>query len=173
MLFRTRPVASLKLWGAALHGMSMQDDVIWTTITLDMLREQDATMEDGEGLVDFLLATRETRVAIVLKEAAPGETKVSMRTIPGVDATRIVGPFGGGGHQRAAGCTMSRAYGGSRDNGGSATRELSIRQQSVCSPSHWAEQHERPRAQPGIASSIRVTSSSGPPQTRTTQPGGP
>jgi bifunctional oligoribonuclease and PAP phosphatase NrnA len=87
----------------------VQDDVIWTTITLDMLREHDATMEDGEGLVDFLLATRETRVAIVLKEAAPGETKVSMRTIPGVDATRIVGAFGGGGHQRAAGCTIMAA----------------------------------------------------------------
>jgi phosphoesterase RecJ-like protein len=106
MLFRTRPVASLKLWGAALHGMSLQDGVLWTKITLDMLRDQEATMEDAEGLVDFLLATQETRVAIVLKEAAPGETKVSMRTIPGVDATRIVGAFGGGGHQRAAGATI-------------------------------------------------------------------
>ena len=66
-------------------------------------------MEDAEGLVDFLLATKETRVAIVLKEAAPGETKVSMRTVPGVDATRIVGAFGGGGHQRAAGCTIMAA----------------------------------------------------------------
>ena len=32
-----------------------------------------------------------------------------MRTIPGVDATRIVGVFGGGGHQRAAGCTIMAA----------------------------------------------------------------
>jgi phosphoesterase RecJ-like protein len=109
MLFRTRPVASLKLWGAALHAMSIQDGVIWTKITLDMLKEQDATMEDAEGLVDFLLATKEAQVAIVLKEAAPGETKVSMRTIPGVDATRIVGVFGGGGHQRAAGATIMAA----------------------------------------------------------------
>lgn len=106
MLFRTRPVASLKLWGAALHGMSMQEGVIWTAVTQQMLGENGATMEDVEGLVDFLLATRETSVAIVLKEAAPGETKVSMRTVPGVDATRIVGVFGGGGHQRAAGCTI-------------------------------------------------------------------
>ena len=106
MLFRTRPVASLKVWGAALHGMSMRDGVIWATITQEMLTENGATMEDVEGLVDFLLATRETSVAIVLKEAAPGETKVSMRTLPGIDATRIVGAFGGGGHQRAAGCTI-------------------------------------------------------------------
>jgi phosphoesterase RecJ-like protein len=106
MLFRTRPVASLKLWGAALHGMQMKDGVIWTAVTEQMLRDNGATMEDAEGLVDFLLATRDTLVAIVLKEAAPGETKVSMRTVPGVDATRIVGAFGGGGHQRAAGGTI-------------------------------------------------------------------
>ncbi len=106
MLFRTRPVASLKVWGAALHGMSMQDGVLWATVTQQMLKEHSATMEEAEGLVDFLLATRETSVAIVLKEAAPGETKVSMRTVPGVDATHIVGVFGGGGHQRAAGCTI-------------------------------------------------------------------
>lgn len=109
MLFRTRPVASLRLWGAALYSMSMEDGVIWTTVTQDMLRENGATMEDVEGLVDFLLATRESTVAIVLKDAAPGETKVSMRTIPGVDATRIVGVFDGGGHQRAAGCTIMAA----------------------------------------------------------------
>ena len=106
LLFRTRPVASLKLWGAALHRMEMQDGVLWTAVTQQMLRENDATMEDAEGLVDFLLATRETSVAIVLKEAASAETKISMRTVPGVDATRIVGAFGGGGHQRAAGGTI-------------------------------------------------------------------
>jgi phosphoesterase RecJ-like protein len=63
-------------------------------------------MEEAEGLVDLLLSTEGTDVAIVLKEAHPGETKVSMRTVPGIDATRIVGAFGGGGHQRAAGCTI-------------------------------------------------------------------
>jgi phosphoesterase RecJ-like protein len=71
-----------------------------------MLRDAEATMEDAEGLVDFLLTTREARAAIVLKEDVVGETKVSMRTVPGVDATRIVGRFGGGGHERAAGCTI-------------------------------------------------------------------
>jgi len=106
MLFRVRPVSSLKLWGAALHRLEIQDGVLWTAVTQQMLRENDATMEDAEGLVDFLLTTQESSVAIVLKEAAAGETKVSMRTIPGVDATRIVGVFGGGGHTRAAGGTI-------------------------------------------------------------------
>jgi phosphoesterase RecJ-like protein len=106
LLFKTRPVAGLKLWGSALASLHADDDVVWTAITQEMLRQTHATMEEAEGLVDLLLSTRGTRVAIVLKEAHPGETKVSMRTVPGVDATRVVGAFGGGGHQRAAGCTI-------------------------------------------------------------------
>ncbi len=106
LLFKTRPLAGLRLWGAALAALSAQDGVVWTSVTQEMLRQADATMEHAEGLVDLLLSTKGTSVAIVLKEAHPGETKVSMRTVPGVDATRIVGVFGGGGHQRAAGATI-------------------------------------------------------------------
>jgi phosphoesterase RecJ-like protein len=107
LLFKTRPVSGLKLWGAALQRMQAGDGYIWTAVTQQMLREADATLEEAEGLVDFLLATRDTRAAIVLKEERTGETKVSMRTVPGVDATRVVGAFGGGGHQRAAGATIA------------------------------------------------------------------
>lgn len=106
LLFKSRPLSALRLWGAALEALQAQDAVILATVTQAMLQRCAATMEDAEGLVDFLLASRDTRVAIVLKEAAHEETKVSMRTVPGVDATRIVAAFGGGGHQRAAGCTI-------------------------------------------------------------------
>ncbi len=106
LLFKTRSLSSIRLWGAALELLQISDGVLWTTVTRAMLEAADATMEDTEGLVDFLLSGQDVRVAIVLKEEVPGETKVSMRTVPGVDATRIVGAFGGGGHQRAAGCTI-------------------------------------------------------------------
>jgi phosphoesterase RecJ-like protein len=109
LLFRTRTLAAIKLWGAALHELHTDHGVAWTAVTYQMLDEVGATMEDIEGLVDFLLSSPEVKVAIVLKEEVPGETKVSMRTVPGVDATAIVGSFGGGGHQRAAGCTIPAA----------------------------------------------------------------
>lgn len=102
----TRPLAALRLWGAAVERMGAQDGVVWATVTDQMLEEAGATMEEAEGLVDFLLSSKESRVAIVFKEAALDETKVSIRTLPGVDAIKIVSPFGGGGHTRAAGCTI-------------------------------------------------------------------
>lgn len=102
----TRPLSALRLWGAAVDRMGAEDGVIWALVTDEMLEEAGATMEEAEGLVDFLLSSRESRAAIVFKEAGPDETKVSIRTLPGVDAIKIVRPFGGGGHTRAAGCTI-------------------------------------------------------------------
>ena len=102
----TRPLSALRLWGAAVDRMGVQDGVVWASVTDEMLDEAGATMEEAEGLVDFLLSSKESKVAIVFKEAAQDETKVSVRTIPGVDAIKIVSPFGGGGHMRAAGCTV-------------------------------------------------------------------
>jgi phosphoesterase RecJ-like protein len=76
-------------------------------VTDEMVHQAGAHMEETDGLVDFLLACRDVDVAILLKQQGDAETKVSVRTLPEIDATRIVGVFGGGGHQRAAGCTIS------------------------------------------------------------------
>jgi len=106
LLFSTRPLSAIKLWGAAMAQVQEAEGFLWTWVTSDMLAAAEATLEDAEGLVNFLLASQNTRVAVVLKETQTGATKVSIRTIPGVDATKIAGYFGGGGHQRAAGCTI-------------------------------------------------------------------
>ena len=45
-------------------------------------------------------------VSIFLSESAPGEFKASLRAKNYVDVSRIAKYFGGGGHRKAAGCTM-------------------------------------------------------------------
>lgn len=121
----TRPLSALSLWGAAVNRMGAQDGVVWASVTDQMLDEAGATMEEAEGLVDFLLSSKESKVAIVFKQTAIDETKVSVRTIPGVDAIKIVRPFGGGGHARAAGCTIMA------DPVGAALRLLPLAREEV------------------------------------------
>ncbi|MCD8329173.1 MAG: DHHA1 domain-containing protein, partial [Lachnospiraceae bacterium] len=48
---------------------------------------------------------------VFLHEAGPGEYKVSLRSNDLVDVSRIARSFGGGGHVKAAGCTVSGACG--------------------------------------------------------------
>ncbi len=62
--------------------------------------------EDLEGIVSQLRLTKGVEVAIFLYETAIAEYKVSMRSNSLVDVSKIAVFYGGGGHMRAAGCTM-------------------------------------------------------------------
>ena len=62
--------------------------------------------EDLEGIVNQLRVTDGVEVAIFLYETGNQEYKVSMRSNGLVDVSKVSSYFGGGGHVKAAGCTM-------------------------------------------------------------------
>lgn len=66
-----------------------------------------AAPKDLDGVIDQLRITKGVECAIFLYETAPQEFKVSMRSNNVVDVSKIAAFFGGGGHVRAAGCTMA------------------------------------------------------------------
>lgn len=65
------------------------------------------TSKDMDGIVDQLRVTEGVECAIFMYETAFQEFRVSMRSNHIVDVSKIASYFGGGGHVRAAGCTMS------------------------------------------------------------------
>ena len=65
------------------------------------------TSGDMDGIVSQLKNTEGVHVAIFLYELEPQVFKVSLRSDELVDVSKIAAVFGGGGHIRAAGCTMS------------------------------------------------------------------
>ena len=64
------------------------------------------TPKDLDGVINQLRKTRGAEVAIFLYEAGNQEYKVSMRSKESVDVQEVAAYFQGGGHVRAAGCTM-------------------------------------------------------------------
>ena len=58
------------------------------------------------GVIDQLRNTEGTEVAIFMYELTEGFYKVSMRSKDYIDVSRICSEFGGGGHVRAAGCSI-------------------------------------------------------------------
>ncbi len=61
---------------------------------------------DLDGVIDQLRVTEGVECALFLYEKAEGQFKISMRSNEKVDVRKIAEKFGGGGHMRAAGCTM-------------------------------------------------------------------
>lgn len=70
-----------------------------------------ATKQDLDGIVGQLRLTKGVEVAIFIYEIGFQEYKVSLRSNGIVDVNKVAAVFGGGGHVKAAGCTMhGRAY---------------------------------------------------------------
>ena len=69
-----------------------------------------ATHADLDGIVDQLRITKGVECAIFLTEVQFRLYKVSMRSNYLVDVSKVASYFGGGGHVRAAGCTMEGSF---------------------------------------------------------------
>ena len=65
------------------------------------------TGADMDGVIDHLRITEGVECAIFMYEVSCREYKVSLRSTTDLDVSKIAVYFGGGGHKKAAGCTMT------------------------------------------------------------------
>jgi phosphoesterase RecJ-like protein len=107
LVFNREPISRICLWGQALARVQTRGRIIWTEVQRDMIRECNASPNEGNGLVSFLASATGVDVAIVLREMDDGRIEASMRAGPGWDVSQVALQLGGGGHPRAAGCTMA------------------------------------------------------------------
>lgn len=62
--------------------------------------------DDMDNISNFPRTVAGVRMAATLRETGDGETKLSVRAVPGCDATAVTVRFGGGGHKGAAGASI-------------------------------------------------------------------
>jgi len=105
LVFDTRSIPALSLWGRVLSRTRLEDGLVWSDITSEMLAECGATLEDADRLVDFIAGVPEASAAFLFSEHG-GRVRVSVRSSGRLDAAELARSFGGGGHVRAAGCTL-------------------------------------------------------------------
>lgn len=68
------------------------------------------TSKDLDGIVNQLRIIKGVECAIFMYEIGVQQFKVSMRSCKYVDVSKVASFFGGGGHVRAAGCTMNGSF---------------------------------------------------------------
>ena len=106
-LFEEHRFAYLKLVADVLARAQLVPEkrFVWAKVTQEDLARHDVTFEEVEGLIDLVRRTREADVSCVLKEAADGAWRVSLRSLGAVNVCTIAEREGGGGHKLAAGFT--------------------------------------------------------------------
>ena len=83
-----------------------EDRIVYTTVYRRDFEDYKANDDFTEGLAEQLRAINTTDIAFVVKEVEPNKLcKVSMRS-KYYDVAEICSVFGGGGHSRAAGCSI-------------------------------------------------------------------
>ena len=96
-------ISGLALLKSKLH---LDGKCISSVITLDEMRKYEVLPKHLDGIVNQLRITRGVEVAIFLYETEDGVFKASLRSCEYVDVAKIAMAYGGGGHVRAAGCTL-------------------------------------------------------------------
>ncbi len=78
------------------------------TFPYDLKDQYGATDENLETLIDVARCVKGVEVAAVIKQPAPeNRFRISMRSSCDFDVSEICAHYGGGGHMRAAGCTLA------------------------------------------------------------------
>jgi bifunctional oligoribonuclease and PAP phosphatase NrnA len=108
-IYQNSPKEKVLLLGEALKSLEFfnHDMVSCISITkaqVDSIAEEDI---DTEGIVNLGRDIVGVEVAIFLKQKDPNLFKVSLRSKSYIDVSIIAKDFGGGGHIRAAGCTIT------------------------------------------------------------------
>lgn len=99
----------------------MNDRCIVSMVTRRMMEFYQVSTKDLDGIVNQLQVVSGVDCAIFMYEIGTLEYKVSMRSNGKVNVADVAVKFGGGGHVRAAGCTMNGTY---HDNINNLSREI-------------------------------------------------
>ncbi len=93
---------------ALLESMMIYDNkCIFSVLKQSDLKFHGVEPKDLDGIVNQLRITKDVEVAMLIYEVGLQEYKVSLRSNGRINVETIASHFGGGGHVRAAGCTMT------------------------------------------------------------------
>lgn len=107
-VYEARPLESLKMLGRALDTLQVDKSgkVAWMEIYRDWLSELSLDEGQAEGFVNYARMIKGVEVALIFRESSDGRIRVGMRSKGNFDVAALAQVFGGGGHARAAGCSL-------------------------------------------------------------------
>ena len=107
-LYQNVRLEKLKITNEVLNTIEMMQNgqAVIAYANQEMLSRTGASMDETEGIIEMLRNISGVEIAAFLKENGPNEIKVSFRSKTYGHVAEIAESFGGGGHRKAAGCTI-------------------------------------------------------------------
>lgn len=108
--FRTKSFKRMQVESRLVQEMERMQDgtLVFAYVTLDLIRDLQASEEDLEDIASFIGQLEGVQNAVTIRQLAPEECKISLRTDgKTLNASDVCALHGGGGHPAAAGCTLT------------------------------------------------------------------
>lgn len=128
ILYGTFPRKAIELKRIAWRSLHVWKNrkVAEVTLTRDDFRAVRGTKADAEDVIEIPRSVAKNEIALFFYQIPDRtkETRCSIRTRGVWDATALAAKFGGGGHVKAAGCTIKASMGSAKRQMRTAVREL-------------------------------------------------
>lgn len=107
-LFETNTLGRLRMQAWIVDHMQMLKGGEMAICAIPKAVEESigVTEDDMDNISSFPRTVAGVCMAATLRETTDGDTKISVRAVPGYDATKVTVKFGGGGHKGAAGASL-------------------------------------------------------------------
>ena len=128
ILYGTFPKKAIELKRIAWRSLHVWKNrkVAEVALTRDDFREVRGTKADAEDVIEIPRSVARNEIALFFYQIPDRtkETRCSIRTRGDWDATALAAKFGGGGHVKAAGCTIKTSMGAAKRQMRAAVKEM-------------------------------------------------
>ena len=109
LLFETNTLSKLRMRSWIVENLQLFADGTMAIVAIPRAVEDllGVTEDDMDNISSFPRTVAGVEMAATLRQTKDGQTKLSLRAVPGLDAAAVCARFGGGGHKGAAGATMA------------------------------------------------------------------
>ena len=108
-VYARAPEGRPRLFAEALQTLVVEHQygLAWVTVPPGAIERYHVSSDDLDGVVEFPRSIEGVRMALLFREIAQGRVKVSLRSVGDVDVAAFAKAYGGGGHTKAAGLSLT------------------------------------------------------------------
>ncbi len=108
-VYASAPEGRVRLLAEVLDTLVVEPEIglAWVTVAPGALERHGVDAEELEGVAEFPRSIKGMRLALLFRPLANGRVKVSFRSVGDVDVAQLASQFGGGGHRKASGASLS------------------------------------------------------------------
>lgn len=108
LIYDRNSFASMKLSAMVIESVEFHENgaIAFGVVTQKDLSDTGCHMSETDGMIQRVMSIRGVETGVLFKESKDGKYKLSMRAKSFMNVGDIAFKFGGGGHAKAAGCTL-------------------------------------------------------------------